>query len=230
MARKPKLKEGEKVLRLLDWIGLVLRVYVKVYNGYDIMNIHEFMISWIIRVQKFSSSPTCLDRRSRCNHTNSNQLHPPFGCRPLNSKSWCSLCGRPGTFKIHVLEGRLRWKLWTSKMLPNVHFGYLAAFCCWWLWSRKMNRRSVHLGYKATQIFGNLDNLAKSPNLRGWNASSSYVLQDLWTSVSVSLVSLAFLVFEDPTGSLTRSESIRIKAAWHRFSARWKKKRNSIAV
>lgn len=38
MARKPKLKEGEKVLRLLDWIGVVLRVYVKVYNGYDIMN------------------------------------------------------------------------------------------------------------------------------------------------------------------------------------------------
>lgn len=127
-----------------------------------------------------------------------------------------------------VLKGRLRWKLWTSKMLPNVHFGYLAAFCRWCLWSRKMNRRSVHLGYKATQIFGNLDNLAKSPNLRGWNASSSYV-QDLWTSVSVPLVSLAF-VFEDPTGSLTRSESIRIKAAWHRFSARWKKQRNSIAV
>lgn len=39
MARKPKLKEGEKVLRFLDWIGLLLRVYVKVYYVY-----HELFV------------------------------------------------------------------------------------------------------------------------------------------------------------------------------------------
>lgn len=232
MARKPKLKEGEKVLRLLDWIGLVLRVYVKVYNGYDVMNLwyHELFVygSSLHPQHVWIDGHIAITRTATSCHSTFWMQAPEL--KVLMFLMWEAWHLQNSFFhSLAVLKGRLRWKLRTSKMSPNVHFGYLAAFCRWWLWSRKMNRRSVHLGYKTTQIFGSLDNLAKSPNLRGWNASSSYV-QDLWTSVSVSLVSLAFLVFEDPTGSLTRSESIRIKAAWHRFSARWKKQRNSIAV